>query len=181
MTYRLLIVIVLVSLLLAACGGASATPQPFISKAGKFMVTFPGLPTESIQNTPGELGDITTHLLSYSQGNKVYDVSYTDYPEEYTPSLDAEKIVKNARDSAVEKLNGSVDSEKQFSVDNSSGLEFMITARDPENQPVTLKARMFMVGNLFYQVWAMAPKDQANEAEMNRFLDSFKLIEIKQP
>ena len=172
-------VIVLMALLLAICVMActpAPKPQEFKSEAGRFSVMAPVVLKETTQTQETAAGKVVCHLYLGNLGGLGYGVAYSDYPEEGVRKSDPEKILDGGRNGAVSNVNGKLVIETKIALEGNPGRELVIDAKDASQGDLTIKARLFLVGNRLYVVMAAAKKGQVGFKEMDQFLQSFKLL-----
>ncbi len=148
--------------------------ETFVSEAGRFSATFPGTPTENIQegNVAADAGASGEIMLENVDENSGYVVFYQDFPmvPDGVPDEQIQTILEASRDGFVQ--DNEVLSERDIELEGYMGKE--IEVRMPEGY---MKARMYWVDSRLYFVVGGAPtKGDAIAQETDRFLDSFMLI-----
>ncbi len=164
-------VLVLISVLLAACGGASPV---FTSDAGKFSVAISGGFTQNVQSVDTMAGKIDQHTFLSTIGKITYMVAYSDYPQDVVKK-DPQKVLDLAESGAVTNVNGVLLKSTKITLDNNPGYEMLIESADQNNQKMTTKIHMFLVGVRLYQVLAIANTGDADFTVIDPFLQSFKV------
>jgi hypothetical protein len=172
-------VIVVMALLLAmGVMGCSPAPksQEFKSEAGKFSVMTPVALKEQTQTMDMKVGKIVSHMFLGNFGGIGYGVGYSDYPEEAVRKSDPEKILDGARNGAVSNVNGKLVMETKITLEGNPGRELIVDAKSTQGEDLTIKSRLFLVKNRLYVVMAAAKKGKVAFSELDKFLQSFKLI-----
>ncbi len=172
-------VIVLVALVLViwvmACSPAPK-PQEFKSEAGRFSVMAPVALEEETQTYEIPEGKVVSHMFAGDLGGIGYVVVYADNPEEAVRKMDPEKFLDRARDGAVNKVNGKLVTETKITLEGNPGREFVVEASEAGGEEWTIKVRLFLVKNRLYVIDAAFKKGKVELSEVDRFLQSFKLI-----
>lgn len=150
-------------------------PQEFRSEAGRFSIMIPATPEESTQTMNTQAGKIDLHMFTAEKGDVGYIVGYSDYPEDVVKQSDPENMLDGSRNGAVSNVNGKLVLESKVSLDGNPGREIVIDAKTGAGQDATVKARIYLVGSRLYQVMVIGPKGQISSADMDEFLQSFKL------
>ncbi|NJR48229.1 MAG: hypothetical protein HC780_00450 [Leptolyngbyaceae cyanobacterium CSU_1_3] len=175
---KFLIVTYLVALgfLPTACNPV-AKSEEFKSQTGQFSVTAPIALKEETRSLDTTAGKINLHMFTATEKNKAYFVAYADYPEQILKLSNPEKMLDGARDGAIGNVNGKLVSEAKVSINGAPGRELVIEAKGKNGENGTVKARVFLVKNRLYQAMVVAPQAEVNSAEMDKFLQSFKLTQ----
>jgi hypothetical protein len=156
------------ALLLTGCGKKEEpkdTWVEFTSKEGGFSVLMPKKPTTRKQTA----GSIEVHMFLVEYPTVAYGVLYNDLAGKVT---DPEKALDDGRAGAVKSSRGVLLTEKKISLDGHPGREIRIKTRDN----IIYTARIYVVGQRFYQTIVTVPEGMDISKPMKRFMDSFKLI-----
>jgi hypothetical protein len=165
-----------------------ATPkaawQEFTSEEGGFAVLMPSEPLEQIQ--PASTPDSTeNHMFMARHGETAaFGVAYTDLPEDMA-SVEPEamqNILDLGRDGALASMGGTLLAEEVISLEGFPGrhIEFALPEeRFPGGGQGVL--RVYLVGSRAYQVLALAARDHLVAEDVDRFLSSFRLLDIPAP
>lgn len=144
-----------------------------------FSIEFPGKPTEKKQVLNSDIGELNMRIIAFDDSkrdNLIYMFSHTVYPDTNMSSNNKEFLpifYRFAIDGTVEQVGGKLLSEKKIYIGKYEGREFVINYNNGKS---VIKARSYLVGNTLYQMQAMtAPKYSFNKS-IERYLDSFKLI-----
>jgi|GEM_PF-90957 len=148
-----------------------------------YSIEFPSQPKASNKTIPSEIGQllIKMQILDYSkETNKstlLYLSNHTLYPKEYESFKDTANLptfYKEAIHGAVTNVNGKLISEKDVFYEKYPGKEIKI---DYGNGYAIITARMFLIGYDMYMIQTITETAKDNNAEMQKYFDSFKLIE----
>ena len=161
---------------LLACTPSEWRPLK-VSEAG-FSVLMRGQPNYMKQDLPTPAGPMTAHLYSSDRPASYYAIGYSDYPLGLMVGEDPQKVFAGVRDTWVRRINGRVAGpESQLTLAGRyPGLEFSAegTAKGEE---AFVQARVYLVDQRLFQLIAMGRKNQVPQGEVNRFLNSFELIQ----
>lgn len=168
--HRLGIIIVAGFLCVASTGAAEF--KSFTSKEGKFKIEFPAQPTESKQNVPSPIGQLTANLFTAEipQSMSVYVVAYTDYPANLVKKSD-DAVLDGARDGCVKNVQGKLLSEKKLTLDKYPGREIAVELPGQARY----RARIYIVNLRLYQVITVGSEAFVKSKDADKFLDSFQL------
>jgi hypothetical protein len=171
------ILLLLACALSAACGKSDwnelAIPE------GGFRVLMRSEPHYSKQELDTPAGKMTAFLYSSDRPNSYYAVGYSDYPLALVIGADSQQIFSGVRDTWVRRIGGRLvrtDSKLKLAGTH-PGLEFEAEGR-ANGADAFVQARIYMVEQRLYQVIAMGRKNEVPQGEINRFLDSFRLVPI---
>ncbi len=163
---------------LPALTAQSASPadlKPFTSNEGRFTISFPGRPDESVSTQKSPLGDMVLHVFKAARENdrEAYTLIYYDYPPDAIKSTDSEKIFDAAQQGGLDATHGKLvkktDIPKSDKAPATRDLEIEI-------QGITNYARMILVGNRLYVIMVVPSGGQGAADRARAFLDSFKLV-----
>jgi hypothetical protein len=170
-----LLLLAAVALAAAACGQSEWRPLE-VSEAG-FRVLMRGDPRYTAQTVPTPEGPMTAHLYSSDRPLSYYAVGYSDYPLALVAGEDPQKIFSGVRDTWVRRVRGHIVGPQSplTLAGRYPGLEFTAEG-EARGEAVFVQARLFLVGQRFYQVIATGRKNEVPQGEVNRFLNSFTLI-----
>lgn len=167
---KVLSVILVFLAVTASCQGTRW--EEFSSAEGAFTVLMPGDPEAQVDTVNTAAGRLDLHSFMVEQGDRVYGVSYADYPEVAVEGSDPETMLDGARDGAVANVQGTLLSELIISLEGHPGREIKVEVAGGE---YTLQARIFLVDSRLYQILVGTPIDDAFSTDVDRFLDSFAL------
>ncbi|MDH4129953.1 MAG: hypothetical protein OEV44_14445 [Spirochaetota bacterium] len=163
------------SLLLLSTLGFASKWEVYKSPEGKFSVLLPVIPGRTVRklnktiNTAG--GSVDMKIFVLKSSNVIFYVSYADYPLKYIEKASSKKLLDNGRDGALNKVKGSLVSEKEISINKHPGRDIEILAKS-----LKLYARLYIVNNRLYQLIAIAPNKNVSVLEIKKFQKSFKLL-----
>ena len=148
-------------LLAAASDSAQDAWKEFTWKEGKCSLLLPGTP----KTKPNSL------QLAGKEG--VYLVHYADNPAmAKAEAALVKQVFDKARDELVKSLKGKLEGEKDVKLGKYPGREFQVEA------PMigVYRTRMYQVGERYYQLILVAPKDAATSKDADKFFGSFKAM-----
>ncbi len=154
----------------------------FQSIEGGFKVEIPtGNMSQHERVIHTDIGEITYHTYFYQEETKdfenaLYVVSYCDYPE-YTIHSDSTSLLtdlfNNTITSAKKSVIGELRYEEDINYKDFPGKLFRIDYREGT---ATLKSKVFIVNNRFYNIQIATTRGKSLNAAADRFLDSFRLL-----
>ena len=170
--------LLLLALWMAGCSPApKPKPKEFRSEAGRFSVMTPVALTErTLSVDTAAAGKSTYYVFQGKQGDKEYAVSYGDIPEGIVQKSDLQTLLDGARNGMVSNINGKLIFETKIALEGNPGRQLVIDVMGKNGQEMTVKARIFLVGNRLYQIMWVAPKGKASILDLDAFLQSFRLL-----
>lgn len=138
---------------------------PYQSNEGKLSVVFPG--DFTTERTEGD--NNFTVKTSCNVNNQTYFVSYTMHSLELTDPLD---LAETSYDSFITVLKGVMVSKAEWKVKEHKGIKAMIDLPDNGSK---LEYRVIIVGNIQYQLIALAANIDYNDKDAASFFKSFKM------
>lgn len=169
-----------VALLVSACSFLNAqepTWKEFRSNEGGFSVLMPGTPTPNKVTVNTTSGVEEANMFSLSDESlDEYIVAYSKYPKTDSKEVSTGKLFDKARDGILLVQQGKLLNEAAITLDGFSGRSIAVERPDG----VITTARFYVVGDRFYQLSVNAKTNEREPEAPKRFLDSFKLLPIKQ-
>ncbi len=156
--------------------------QFFTSEQGKFTVLAPGEFVEKINEIETPIGKTAYHTFIYQSeddkaDNLVYMVSYCDYPEGsiHSDSLELVKeFFKTTVESSLKSVKGELFYSSEINLGQYPGMLWRINYKDGD---ATIKTKSFLVGRRYYSVQTITYREKGLNSMIDKFLDSFALIE----
>ena len=149
---------------------------------GKFVVLVPGEMSKKENPVETPLGEMVYHSYFYQPTEKdpdniLYMISYCDYPEggmhsdsiELLPTFFDETLA-----AALESVKGDLLYSDDIVLQGFKGKLWRLVYREGE---ASIKSKALMVGNRFYMVQTIGFRDKGINPNIDKFLDSFRLIE----
>ena len=145
---------------------------------GGFRIVMRGQPHVTKQEFETPAGRMSAHLYSSDRPASYYAVGYSDYPLAFAVTENPEAMFKGVRDTWVRRIGGRIVGldRKLTLAGKYPGVEFTAEG-NAKGADAFLQARLFLVDQRLYQVIVMGLKNQVPQGEVNRFLDSFQLVE----
>jgi hypothetical protein len=150
---------------------------------GKFIVKLPTLDpmTEHIDTIKTTLGNLDYHTFYYAPKdpnaeNKFFQVAYIDYPVSLFPKDSIALIndfLESTVNSSIEKINGKLLYLTNIDINTYPGKQWRT---DYNRGNSVMKNKCFLVNNRMYLIQIATTRKRALNIEMERFLDSFKII-----
>ncbi len=144
----------------------------FTSPEGRFTVLMPAKPKIEVKDTDTAQGTLPLHLISASNENAYFLISYNDFPN--VEEANKQAALEAGRTGAIESMGGELVSERKISIGNNPGLEFS-AKKISEGSEIIANARLYFVGHRLYQLLVLAYKPHADSPDIQKFLTSFEL------
>lgn len=141
------------------------------SKEGNFSISVPNLPITSEEKTENVNGQkINKGTFTVVGKGIYYSISY--YYTSHIPSKTLEGSYKSSvyvfsKEGYVEKESKNITLDKYF------GKEFLLISKDGA---LAIRGRLYNIDNIEYSVLAGSKKENIYSQEINKFLESFKLL-----
>jgi hypothetical protein len=165
-------------MLTLAAGVARADEwKTMTSDGGRFSLEMPGTPTEQKQtyDTPqGGQVEAVVYVLELQGGEVAYMAGYNDFSKDQLKGKKPAQLLNDARDGALDKVQGELLAETEVKLDGNPGRELKIQAGE-----MVVYVRVFLVKNRMIQALVAMPKDAVPEKDVNRFLQSIALLKKK--
>jgi hypothetical protein len=162
----------------AASGQAAAEQRDWIfftPEDGRFTVRLPAKPKLESQVTPTASGSMKLHVYSASGAFGVlYQVGFADFPKHLVAQSQPSQMLASAQQGAVNKLSGTVITERKLRVQGYPAREFSMRVTN-EGLSLGYWGRLLLVGARLYQLQVIGLAAQAEPGKRERFFDSFKL------
>lgn len=144
---------------------APSTKVKYSSSEGKLSAVFPGeiSTSEDVQDT---YKSVKTQAMV---DDMVYFVAYTIHDMEMT---NVDELTQVSVDAFAEGLEGEVTSQTAWKVNKSNGLQAQIEVK---GSSLKGEYRAVIIGQIQYQITAIAPTDSWDPERANKFFKSFKV------
>ncbi len=169
------LLLVVLALVLAACGGTGSDWKEFSSDKGNFTVSMPSTPKESTQAVDTVAGSINLTMYSVEVSDSAFLVSYADYPQDMMSTADPLKVLDGAMNGQITNFGGTVLSSSDVSLSDNPGREFSASGKVTTAGDGSLRGRIYLVKNRLYQIIVVGLKDKVKTEDVDKFLKSFKL------
>ena len=175
MTLRLFIALAF-CVFAASCGKPSEWRSMDIAEGG-FRMLMRGQPHVSNQQLDTPAGRMGAHLYSSDRPASYYAVGYSDYPLAFAVTENPDAIFKGVRDTWLRRIGGrSIGPDRKLTLAGKyPGVEFTAEG-NAKGAAAYLQARLFLVDQRLYQVIAMGRKGEVPQGDVNRYLNSFRLV-----
>jgi hypothetical protein len=147
-----------------------------------YTIDFPEQPELSVESISSEIGTLKMNLCTVKKkrgNNLVYLSNCTEYPEKLVNSDKKEESIKflfrNAIDATTNNLKATLLSEKEISMGEYPGREITMSY---QNGKAIIKMRLYLVRYYIYTLEVITKKKKSGNADIDRFLNSFKLINL---
>ncbi len=160
--------------------------EHFVSYEGRFKVLTPGEFVESAKEVETEIGTLTYHTFYFqekeekSADNLFYMVSYVDYPEGSIHS-DSLELLPSFFETTIETAAKSVDGSLLYSSEiNLFDYPGRLWRIDYLEEKVTIKTKGILANSRYYNIQTISLKGKNLNPMVDKFLDSFKIIDKKE-
>lgn len=148
--------------------------QDYKSSVGKFSVQLPSKPQEQSQDQTTDVGTIKLNMVIAEASDSGYFVGYADFPNKIANPADVQKGLAESVKGSVANLKGKIKSEKESLLGDVPCRDFEAAGK-VKTTDVLIKGRFCLDDNRLYQVFALGAKDGLAVADVDRFINSFKL------
>lgn len=171
--------VVVVGCVLAACTRDSEWKELTVHEGG-FSVLMRGQPEYQRQMLETPAGRMQAHLYSADGADAYFAVGYSDYPLALVLGGSPDKLFEGVRDTWVRRLEGRLTSaDDRITAGSYPGYAFSANGK-AKGAGAILDARLYLVDQRLYQIVAISRRHAVSQGIVNRYLDSFKLIEAAQ-
>ena len=154
--------------------------QTFVSSEGRFSVLLPGSPEKSGQVIQTGVGSLPNFSVTLKTGMAEYLISYIDFPNAFDDQAALKAAYDGGRDETLSSNQLTLVSDRDFSVGGHVGRHFSAVGKGQ-----LYNNRIIAVGKRLYQIVIVTRDYRKNapatinrfETTINKFLDSFKLID----
>lgn len=153
--------------------------RTFVSTEGNFSVLLPGSPEKNGQVLNTGVGPLPSYYFDLKTAMAEYHISYMDFPSAFDDQGALKAAYDGGRDQTLSSSGLSLVSDRDFTVDGHIGRHFSAVGKDQlfNNRIVAVGKRLYMlvIVTRDYRKNPLATIKRY-ETTINRFLDSFKLI-----
>jgi hypothetical protein len=179
-TARLLVALACAVALVGACSRAETEWQPLVVHEGGFSILMRGQAQYQRQVLDTPAGRMDAHLYSSDRPDAFFAVGYSDYPLALVHGGSPEALFTGVRDTWVRRLEGRLTSaDNRITAGPYAGYAFSARGK-AQGADALLDARLYLVDQRLYQIVAISRGQAIAQGTVNRYLDSFKLIEAAQ-
>lgn len=139
----------------------------FVSKEGRFKVSFPGKPKEQSKSALG----MKIKMFMVEEKDGVFGVAYSDLPS--SRNISADTILTNARIGMLQNVNATLVKEDRITLQGKyPGREIKA---DVPTRNAELYCSVYLVDGRAYQVLILGKSEWLNSDKARKFLNSFAL------
>jgi hypothetical protein len=179
-TARTLAILAFAAALSTACSRTETRWQTLTVHEGGFSILMRGQPQYQRQALDTPAGRMEAHLYSWEGPDAYFAVGYSDYPLAFVFGGPQEELFAGVRDTWVRRLEGRLTSEDdRITAGRYPGYAFSAQGK-AQSDDAFLDARLYLVDQRLYQVVAITRRQAVSQGTVNRYLDSFKLIDAAQ-
>jgi hypothetical protein len=176
MAKLLILVLLMCSIAAAQEPSSEATWEKFSSSEGRFTLLSPTKPEAASREVESKVGKLMLYSFSSNSQVAILMISYGDYPNAASDSVQAERILDGVRDGVIRGSSTSLIAEKQRWIRGYPGREFTGSGKS-EGRDISYSWRIYLVGRRLYQVAGATLATNAGHPDVAKFLDSFDLIQ----
>jgi WD40 repeat protein len=154
-----------------------STWKEFTSAEGRFRVLMPGEPVKQDQVAPTPAGPITVHMFmdENKAANYSFTVGYNDIPP-FAPRGNDDTMLDGVRTGALASFPGArLVGEQRIKLGSHPGRDLTIDLAAKG----MVRQRIYLVGNRLYQLLVARSGSWPSAAAIDKFFDSFELIDNK--
>lgn len=138
-----------------------------------FRVAGPGKPKYEKQSLRVAGKEVVVHSYLFVDVPYAFILGYGNYPEDYVAKRKPEELLRLDKERFIKNTATKLVAEKQTAYQGKPSLEFV--AHSEDNKSI-FQVRIILVGQRVYVLAVSFPPD-VDTKPVNRFLDSFQLIE----
>ncbi|MGZ8201893.1 MAG: hypothetical protein ACXWUB_01470 [Burkholderiales bacterium] len=169
-----------VSLLIGCTQSQSEWQELTVSDAG-FAILMRGQPHYARQSLDTPAGKMEAHLYSSDRPDAYFAVGYSDYPLALVLGGSREQLFAGVRDTWLRRIDGRITSSDDRVTAGGKYPGYAFSARgNVKGADTFLDARLYLVDQRLYQIIAMSRKGEVAQGVVNRYLNSFRLIDPAQ-
>lgn len=167
-------------LIAASLTAAPADFKKVKSADGDFQVQVPGGRVQKMnRSAPTPVGKVNIKLLLHTGAGGVYIAASSQIPmlPKQVPPAMARQTLVGAQQGMLRQVKGKLKSSKAISLKKGKypGREIVAEA-NRAGQTMKIRARLYLVGNVMYQMQVIGKESWINAKGADAFLDSFKLL-----
>lgn len=156
-----------------AGGGVTTGWVSYTPSDKSFSIMYPETPKEETKSVTTQIGPIIARAATYStnSGNRAYVASAVRYnvdPNHY----DVEKALDEARDGAVQNVQGTLISDSKVQLNGISGRQFIMKTSTGYKAKVRLYIAKRSVGPTMFQALVIDKSGDIDNLETTAFLES---------
>lgn len=145
---------------------------------GAFSILMRGQPHYTRQSLETPVGRMEAHLYSSERPDSFFAIGYSDYPLALVIGTPRERLFAGVRDIWLRRIEGRLTSKDERLTLSREYPGYAFSAEGKvKGADSLLDARLYLVGQRLYQVIAISRKGEMPQGVVNRYLNSFKLIE----
>ncbi|MFN8485983.1 MAG: SH3 domain-containing protein [Caldilineaceae bacterium] len=145
--------------------------QTFAAPELGFSIVLPGMPMKQTATLQTSAGTLDYYLFPASLDGIRYTIGFANLPNTAVPS---DELLNSVRADLVAKAQGQVSQEQTIDQGDVLGRELTIVLPNARN---TLLARVYVKAPRLYVLTVTAPKEAMQSENVERFLNSFQVLE----
>jgi hypothetical protein len=172
------VVLAAVVIVLSALGVFSGWGNPsgweqVVSREGRFRVRMPGQPRKEVRTVSSQAGPVTDTQFLLETKECSLGVRYADFDGPEQQAITLEEIIRAGRNATLKQYNALFLRESDINFQGYPGKE--VVAEMPKRGTAYL--RWYAVNRRIYALVYMNNRPTSSTTEVNRFFDSFQIIE----
>jgi hypothetical protein len=167
---------------LAACV-AQAEWETWTSEEGNFSVSAPGVLVETVAKSSPQVGDIESHVLTLDSGAFHYTVAYFDNPIPGIARANPLGALEGELRRALEQEDARLVAKHDIALDFVPGIAFrgeILTGGERKTAGLVY-GEVYLADARLYRLTVVAPRYQMEQADPDRFFDSFRWLDMGAP
>jgi hypothetical protein len=165
-----------------ACSMRAPEWEISLVEAGNFRVNAPGHLQESLTAGPVRVGDTQSHVFTLHKGAYGYAVAYIDYPVAQLAQANPPDPLEAGMQRTLDSVNATLLAKQDISLDDVPGIDFRgeFLGGTEFTTPGLVFGRVYLRETRLFQLMVVADRERVNEAQPERFLDSFGWLDFGQ-
>jgi hypothetical protein len=152
----------------AVSSGQDKKSDKFVSKEGKYSITFPGKPTV----VSNKAGGIDLNIATFEKGTTGFTVIYSDFPPEVVKFAKPKELLDGGQKGLVDNFKAKVISAKDFTLGKPKHPARELIAEKGEH---TLRIQLVLADHRLYQVVVVGSKEMITGSDADAFFKSFEI------
>lgn len=145
----------------------------FYSEDGNFKANFSGTPEITKEDVPSDYGNIEMFMFLYEKSiTEAEMIAYSDYPSAIVEISSTDQMLQDAKGGSVNSLGAVISEEKKLTFNGHKAIQFRA-----DNSQFYVDYLIFLVNNRLYQVAIMRDGSYATKENVDKFFNSFELVE----
>jgi hypothetical protein len=161
-----------ISLLFASWAQKSSNWYTYKSDKGHYTLYFPGKPSESEQDIPGDAAGLKIHLATYAEGEDVvFMSSWTNLANTAATEKTTQQALEDSRDGAIESMKATDVKTSETVTTGDPYIDFTFSLGTSAG-----RMRIYFVNGVQYSLIVLCPEATKSDQRIDKFIRSYKHI-----